>query len=285
MKRYLISILIIGSIVACRNQQGEDHAQDDTVVIDSSITKQSNELKLFSNIKLSFTRGDDLDVKNKSEEFYKEYKNSDKMDSVEVMYEKSMDALEARELKEYGSLAFNRYKLKDNPDLNIIDEEASKIVYGKIKFGITRKEYKKIMADPYDRYSVGNYEYSFNPVFDKTGELYLLEISSFYENASKIETELNDSKNNLRDVISQKYGSPVEDYGNPDFFKFKPGYIQWQYKWDVYTKTILIGISEANSGSRYKTVMWIYDQPTKNRIDNEDKDKYKKNTLNDAKQF
>ncbi len=163
--------------------------------------------------------------------------------------------------------------------------EDAKVVYDKVNFGVTEKEYNKLMRNSYNRYKIGDYEYSFSPTFDDNGKLYLLEISSFYENASKIETELNDSKNNLIKVISQKYKEPTENYGVPDFFSFKPGYIQWQCKWSIHTKTILIGTSEENNGSRYKTVMWIYDKPVKDSIDNERETKSTKTRINDSDKF
>lgn len=76
------------------------------------------EVKLYNIIKKNYIDGNYLDLQFRAEQFYKEYRMSDKMDSVEIMYEKAMDELEAQEMKEYGSLAFKRYKLSENPILN-----------------------------------------------------------------------------------------------------------------------------------------------------------------------
>ncbi|SMG31923.1 hypothetical protein SAMN05660862_2222 [Sphingobacterium psychroaquaticum] len=85
---------------------------------EQTINDNSDELRLFNVIKRDFKDNQFLDVQSRAEDFYKKYKLSDKLDSVEHMYEKSMDKLEAQEMKEYGSLAFTRYKLHENPILN-----------------------------------------------------------------------------------------------------------------------------------------------------------------------
>ena len=59
-----------------------------------------------------------LDLQLKAESFYKKFNMSEKLDSVEIMYEEALDSLEAQELREEGNLAFKRYKLHENPILN-----------------------------------------------------------------------------------------------------------------------------------------------------------------------
>lgn len=131
------------------------------------------------------------------------------------------------------------------------------IAYGKIQFGINEKEYHRLMPDVFNR--IGKFDYKFTPILNDEGKLYGVYIESLKETANYIDNTLTEKLNNLYEVVSQKYGLPSENFGRPDFFKFKPGRVQWQYQWDVSTKRIYIGMSEIDSGSQYKTVCYIYD--------------------------
>ncbi|WP_433863222.1 hypothetical protein [Sphingobacterium thalpophilum] len=163
------------------------------------------------------------------------------------------------------------------------DPAAAKVVYDKVNFGITKKEYEKLMPNTFNK--IGDYEYTFYPEYDENGKLYLLQISTPSVNAGEIETRLTDYKNNLYKVISQKYQAPSKDHGNINFFDFKPGYIQWQYEWNIHTKTIVIGMGENSSQSTYTTQMWIYDKPTFDRIRKQREEQSNKNTSSDADKF
>lgn len=78
----------------------------------------AKESEMYTIIKRNYSNKNFLDLQLRAEDFYKNFKMSDKMDSVEVMYEVALDSLEAVELREEGSLAFKRYKLHENPILN-----------------------------------------------------------------------------------------------------------------------------------------------------------------------
>lgn len=86
--------------------------------VDKTLLEPDEEVKLYDIIKKNYKDGNYLDLQHRAEKFYKEYRMSDKMDSVEIMYEIAMDVNDSIEMSKEGSLAFKRYKLSENPILN-----------------------------------------------------------------------------------------------------------------------------------------------------------------------
>ena len=124
MKRCMLLVTAIVTLYSCSSSNNNKDNGENTYSIDSLNEKQVNytipdrEIELFGFIKRDFNNKEYFGVSSRSEEFYKEFRLSDKMDSVEYMYETAIDALESQEMKEYGSLAFKRHKLSENPILN-----------------------------------------------------------------------------------------------------------------------------------------------------------------------
>lgn len=125
MRRYVLLVTAIITLYSCSSSSNNNKDNgENTHSIDSLNEKQVNytipdrEIELFGFIKRDFNNKEYVGVSSRSEEFYKEFRLSDKMDSVEFMYEAAIDALESQEMKEYGSLAFKRHKLTENPILN-----------------------------------------------------------------------------------------------------------------------------------------------------------------------
>ncbi|CAM4272893.1 hypothetical protein SAMN06265348_109312 [Pedobacter westerhofensis] len=135
-------------------------------------------------------------------------------------------------------------------------QSTSEIAYGKVKFGITKKAYDKLMPEMSNK--IGAYDYMFLPQYDKQGKLMGIFIQSYKETANYIDNKLTDELNNLRDVIKAKYEDPTIDHGKPEFFNFKPGMVQYQYDWELGSKMITIGLCEEEGGSEYRAVCYIY---------------------------
>ena len=64
------------------------------------ISPRDEELKLFNLIKKNYENDEHFSVTSRSEEFYKNFRLSDKMDSVELMYERALDVLDSIEMAE-----------------------------------------------------------------------------------------------------------------------------------------------------------------------------------------
>lgn len=123
MKNYLLLMFV--SLVAlggCNNNRGvKTHGSgEDTGMLlsNDSSPAPSEEIKLYNIIKNNYKDQNFLSLQFEAEKFYKQYRLSDKMDSVELMYERALDVLDSIEMEEEGSLAFKRYKLSENPILN-----------------------------------------------------------------------------------------------------------------------------------------------------------------------
>lgn len=170
----------------------------------------------------------------------------------------------------------------DSVKTSIIDTAAANIAYGSINFGISEKEFKKLLPNTFN--TVGSYEYAFYPTF-KDDKLYLLEIASVSKPATEIESSLEPLAENLLKVLTNKYGPATESRAKLDFFDFKPGTIQWQHYWKIHTKTLKIGISENSTGGTYKTLLWIYDEPTFDKIKNENLATDDAQRLKDSEKF
>lgn len=154
-------------------------------------------------------------------------------------------------------------------------------VYGNINFGVNPNEYKKEITETLNK--VGTYTYAFYPQFYRDS-LYALNISSVSVYADEIDTRLVDYMENLKNVISQKYGTP-EDYGHISILDLKPGLTLWKYSWEISNKKIKIGIQQNNSNYKYNTIMNIYDQNMVDKISSEEDKKQASQVTSSASKF
>lgn len=102
---------------ACHTEPDGDRQYSDDHLL-PEIMDSDEESNQFYLIKEKYQEREFMTVLLKSEEFYKNFRLSDRMDSVELMYERALDVLDSIEMAEEGSLAFKRYKLSENPILN-----------------------------------------------------------------------------------------------------------------------------------------------------------------------
>jgi hypothetical protein len=143
---------------------------------------------------------------------------------------------------------------------------ASKIAYGKVKFGITKKEFDKIMPEPFE--GIAGQMFKVSASFDD-GKLYLIDFLSLPKQANYIESSLKPSIEEFAELITEKYGEPSEDYGEINFFDLKPEKVANRYIWNIHTKTIELGIYEEYGGGKYSIYCSIFDQPTLEKLQNE----------------
>jgi len=156
------------------------------------------------------------------------------------------------------------------------------VVYGDVRFGMTEKEYNQIIKESSNM--IGNNMYFFKPLFTDNNKLYALDIKSPSKSANYIDTDLQEYLENLNTVITHKYKTP--SFSEPiSFFDFKPGYIRWQYGWNLFTKRIRIGIGENQSGSTYYTIMRIYDKNMMDEIEKSAEDLTNSEQINDSNKF
>ncbi|EHQ28381.1 hypothetical protein [Mucilaginibacter paludis] len=185
---------------------------------------------------------------------------------------KSADAPQLNQEQLDSVARYNKYKSTLN------------VVFGKVTFGISPQEFKKLVGDK--PVVVGNSSYSADPSFTtKTNELYMVDLESDLKTANYIETELNDDMDNITSVITAKYGPPTRDDGKIQFFNFKPGYYQFVRYWDLYTKTIAIGMEEAYTGSEYRVVCQIYNKKMKQEEKELEATKTESKTIADTSKF
>jgi hypothetical protein len=136
--------------------------------------------------------------------------------------------------------------------------------FGEIKFGMTRDTVQSIMRKTLDQGKsklLGAYNYSFSPGFNDAGQLYMLQLQTASESSLQLESSVRAKVDNLKQIISTKYGGPKKSFGYPDDFAFVETQIQWTNVWEFDTKTIKVGVEAETEGSRYKAVCWIYDDP------------------------
>ncbi len=136
--------------------------------------------------------------------------------------------------------------------------------FGSIKFGMSRDTVQAIMKKTLNQGTnkvLGAYEYSFSPSFNDEGQLYMLQIQTGSESSFQLESLVRAKVENLKQIITTKYGEPIKSFGYPDDFAFVEANLQWINIWEFDTKTIKIGVAAISEGSRYKAVCWIYDDP------------------------
>jgi len=178
--------------------------------------------------------------------------------------------------------------------------EKSKIAFGGAKFGMSVNQVMKTdifkggyssaygnsaYARPsYKNSKIGEYEYDIEAIFNQDS-LYSITIQSPFETANYIDTKVIDCANNMREVIQLKYGYADNTYGTPEFYNYKPGYIQWMYKWEIEDKVILIGLMEKSSGSEYNSYTMIYNKKMKDRVNKNENIKEDDNKKSDSNKF
>lgn len=147
--------------------------------------------------------------------------------------------------------------------------------FGELKFGMTSDTVQSIMGKTLDQGKsklLGAYNYSFTPSFNDAGQLYMLQLQTASESSLQLESSVRAKVDNLKQIITTKYGEPKKSLGYPDDFAFVETQIRWTHVWEFDTKTIKIGVAAETEGSRYKAVCWIYDDPLRIKQMNQGKD-------------
>lgn len=183
---------------------------------------------------------------------------------------------ETTKLEQYD--ASKDYSTEEPTPTRTISKEAAETAYGRVKFGSTEKEYKKLVPEISN--VIGEFKYMILPQFNGKGKLFGVYIQGYKENANYLDNRLVDQVENLRKTIQEKYGSPTQQAERPSIIDFQPGKVIWQYSWELSTKRIQIGLSEEDTGNEYRAVCYIYDEPMmamyKTEIDSEAQQKVKR---------
>lgn len=136
--------------------------------------------------------------------------------------------------------------------------------FGEIKFGMSSDTVQSIIGKTLDQGKsklLGAFNYTFSPSFNDAGQLYMLQLQTASESSLQLESSVRAKVDNLKQIITTKYGEPKESFGYPNDFAFVETQIQWTNVWEFDTKTIKIGVAAETEGSRYKAICWIYDDP------------------------
>lgn len=147
--------------------------------------------------------------------------------------------------------------------------------FGQLKFGMSRDSVQAIMKRTLNQGKsklLGAYEYSVTPGFNDGGQLYMLQIQSGSESSLQLESSVRAKVDNLKQIISAKYGEPKKSFGYPDDFAFVETNKQWTNVWEFDTKTIKVGVQAIPEGSRYMAICQIYDDPLRVKQLNKGKD-------------
>jgi len=147
--------------------------------------------------------------------------------------------------------------------------------FGEIKFGMSSDTVQSIIGKTLDQGKsklLGAYNYIFSPSFNDAGQLYMLQLQTASESSLQLESSVRAKVDNLKQIITTKYGEPKKSFGYPDDFAFVETQIQWTNVWEFDTKTIKIGVAAETEGSRYKAICWIYDDPLRIKQMNQGKD-------------
>lgn len=169
-------------------------------------------------------------------------------------------------------------------DSSILNKE--NIVFGDIRFGISRKQYYDIIKD--SNQQIGIYKYIFFPKFNTLDQLYKLSIRS----NKKDDWDTTCKKiANLNQKIFQFY--PTANYAHPHFsyLNSKPGFIEVHLRWNIGVKEIVTGAFEEDNTigdhdhvSVYRAVCTISNKTLVNNLGREnDKQKDSANLLTPGK--
>jgi len=149
--------------------------------------------------------------------------------------------------------------LKDYTISDSAIQEDSRIVYGALRFGMTKDEVNALPEEDVEPVQfIGGREYTFVPSFSKSGMLYRLVINGKLRNGKYFDTEIKQDLLGLTEMISMVYGEPQILSSYPLLKNMKQNSPIWGYKWTADRKVILIGIGQADKKS-YHAVCWIYD--------------------------
>jgi hypothetical protein len=160
--------------------------------------------------------------------------------------------------------------------------------FGQLKFGMSRDSVQAVMKRTLNQgksKTLGAYDYSFSPSYNDAGQLYMLQLQSGSESSLQLESSVRAKVDNLKQIISTKYGEPQKSFGYPDDFAFVETTTQWTTIWQIDTKTIKVGVAAETEGSRYKAVCWIYDDPLRVKQLNKGKDLLKSKIEKAASDF
>ncbi|MGN6477261.1 MAG: hypothetical protein ACTHKV_08545 [Flavipsychrobacter sp.] len=174
------------------------------------------------------------------------------------------------------------------PDPAVVDSifKQQSIAFGKLKFGMTRKEYKKLPEKEKEYFqTIGDYEYTVEPFFDQDAKLYMVEIRSMSKDANYIDTDVKNSAENLHKVIAAKYSNDVYVGPYPTVLNFEAGYIKWMYSWTIGKKQIYVGAGEVQSGAEFYSVARIYDTDLYNAYNEKQASKSNEVSKSDAEKF
>ena len=160
--------------------------------------------------------------------------------------------------KEVIVIGLETEKMKAKKEKLLLEE---KKVFVGAEFGMSRKKIKSLdyykdwfrELDYLHKYEIeiGNRKYK-GYLFFRNDELYRMDIDSrSYRTASYYDTAVREDVENLRAVIEAAYGKPTKNYGYPSFLRMKENYTTYAYVWEIGKKTITIGVSEEEGGSRY----------------------------------
>lgn len=159
--------------------------------------------------------------------------------------------------------------------------------FGEIKFGMSRDTVQTILKRTLNSGAnkmLGAYEYSFSPVYNDAGQLFMLKLQSASESSLQLESIVRSKVDNLKKIISSKYGEPKKSYGYPDDFALVETPTKWTDEWEFDTKTIKVGVG-SEEGSRYKAICWIFDDPLRIKQLNKGKDLLKSKIEKAASNF
>lgn len=160
--------------------------------------------------------------------------------------------------------------------------------FGEIKFGMSRDSVQSVMKRTLNQgnsKTLGAYQYFFSPSFNDAGQLYMLQLQTASESSLQLESSVRAKVDNLKQIITTKYGEPKKSFGYPDDFAFVETQTQWTSIWEFDTKTIKIGIAAETEGSRYKAICWICDDPLRIKQMNKGQDLLKSKIEKAASDF
>jgi hypothetical protein len=147
--------------------------------------------------------------------------------------------------------------------------------FGVLKFGMLRDSVQAVMKRTLTggkSKTLGAYDYTFTPVYNDAGQLYMLQIQSGSESSLQLESSVRAKVDNLKEIIRKKYGEPKISKPYPDDFAFVENNQVWTNVWEFDTKTIKIGVAAEPEGSRFKATCSIYDDPLRIKQLNKGKD-------------
>lgn len=160
------------------------------------------------------------------------------------------------------------------------------VAFGSLRFGMSRKDVTSAMGDKqYGFIPIGNENCLMDLKYTGAGQLYQVLFNGDVVMANMIETRVQPSAENLRRVITAKYGPPALLRGYPQFFEYKPGVEFPLYRWRIGTKTIIVAVHEIPSGMQYEALLSIIDEPMAKMMELENSTNAQNSVSKAANQF